>query len=74
MKDIFGCVYCGEKVNYDEKTHQLICSNSDCPEDDPSYGLNPLAGCVWVQKGKTWESVPKKYVLDHIKEFIDGAE
>jgi len=77
-ENLFGCVYCGKDVNYVEKTHQLVCSNPDCPEEDPSYGWNPLQGCVWVEikvkKGKVWDSVPKKYVLDHIDEFIKKGE
>ena len=74
-KSMFSCVYCGEDVHYVEKTQRLVCSNSKCPEDDSSYGWNPLQGCVWVEiqrekGGVVWDSVPKKYVLEHIDEFI----
>ena len=73
-KSIFSCVYCGEDVHYLEKTQRLVCSNPKCPEDDSSYGWNPLQGDVWVrrqgEKGTVWDSVPKKYVLEHIGEFI----
>ena len=67
----FGCVYCGERVDYDKKTKALVCSNKNCPEDNANYGCNILRGCVWVKiSEKQWKNVPKGYVLSHISEFI----
>lgn len=71
----FSCVYCGQKVNYNPDKHELVCSNPKCPEKDPSYGFNPLRGCVWAEnvKGHAWTSVSKEYVLKNISKMLETS-